>query len=151
MLSWSPWTSLLSSSVWARGWLAIGAGVRSQMHAPSGVLIGGRLLQCFLCRINNEAQIIAVSHDLDRGEWNCHFLFTDTEKSSDTDERSSDGAIGCHDEIADRPDLVAGAIVHASVEVRTRQDATGRSSREIGNALLRQRSRRARKCIEFPL
>ena len=64
------------------------------MHAPGAVLIGGRLLQCFLCRINNEAQIIAVSHDLDRGEWNCHFLFTDTEKSSDTDERSSDGAIG---------------------------------------------------------
>src|SRR5215475_5227125 len=101
------------------------------MHAPSGVLIGGRLLQCFLCRINDEAQIIAVSHDLDRGEWHRHFLFIDTEKPPDTDERSSDGAVGRYNKIADRSDLLAGAIVHASVEVRARQDATARSSREV--------------------
>src|SRR5262249_37017944 len=44
---------------------AIGAGRRAQVHACRGVLIGGGRLQSLLCRINDKAQVVAVSHDLD--------------------------------------------------------------------------------------
>src|SRR5262245_23757261 len=120
MLSWSPWISPLLA-YWAQQPSAIGVGCRGQVHAPSGVLVGGGRLQCILRRINDEAQILAVSHDLDGGEGNRDVLFADPEKSPDADERGGNGAVGRYDEIADRPDLLAAAIVHAFVEVRTRQ------------------------------